>query len=120
MITVDIYRTESNANLLSGELATVLGGRYVQFEIYPFIFSKYVEGGRPFPVFQNFEYRDRKYIQVSDLLVSEETRKQEFRALQEMKVNYEKIVLSLDSFTSDKERIKHFNLIKWLLADNES
>ena len=31
----DIYITGSNAKLLSGELATVLGGRYVEFTIYP-------------------------------------------------------------------------------------
>lgn len=32
----DIYITGSNANLLSSELATYLGGRYVEFVIYPF------------------------------------------------------------------------------------
>lgn len=32
----DIYITGSNAKLLSGELATYLGGRYVEFIIYPF------------------------------------------------------------------------------------
>lgn len=31
----DIYITGSNAKLLSGELATVLGGRYVEFTITP-------------------------------------------------------------------------------------
>ena len=31
----DIYITGSNAKLLSGELATYLGGRYVEFVIYP-------------------------------------------------------------------------------------
>lgn len=37
----DIYITGSNAKLLSGELATVLGGRYVEFTIYPFSFSEF-------------------------------------------------------------------------------
>lgn len=32
----DVYITGSNAKLLSGELATYLGGRYVEFIIYPF------------------------------------------------------------------------------------
>ena len=32
----DIYITGSNAKLLAGELATYLGGRYVEFVIYPF------------------------------------------------------------------------------------
>ena len=37
---VDIYITGSNAKLLSGELATYLGGRYVEFKIYPFSFEE--------------------------------------------------------------------------------
>ena len=39
----DIYITGSNAKLLSGELATYLGGRYVEFVIYPFSFGEYLE-----------------------------------------------------------------------------
>ena len=38
----DIYITGSNAKLLSGELATYLGGRYVEFVIYPFSFAEYI------------------------------------------------------------------------------
>lgn len=39
----DIYITGSNAKLLSGELATYLAGRYVEFVIYPFSFAEFVE-----------------------------------------------------------------------------
>lgn len=39
----DIYLTGSNAKLLSGELATYLAGRYVEFIIYPFSFSEFLE-----------------------------------------------------------------------------
>lgn len=39
----DIYITGSNAKLLSGELATYLGGRYVEFVIYPFSFTEFWE-----------------------------------------------------------------------------
>ena len=38
----DIYLTGSNARLLSGELATYLGGRYVVFTIYPFSFAEFL------------------------------------------------------------------------------
>ena len=33
----------SNAKLLSGELATYIGGRYVEFVIYPFSFAEFLE-----------------------------------------------------------------------------
>jgi predicted AAA+ superfamily ATPase len=39
----DIYITGSNAKLLSGELATYLAGRYVEFVIYPFSFQEFME-----------------------------------------------------------------------------
>jgi len=42
-IDCDIYITGSNAKLLSGELATYLAGRYVEFVIYPFSFAEFVD-----------------------------------------------------------------------------
>ena len=39
----DIYITGSNAKLLSGELATYLAGRYVEFIIYPFSYAEFLE-----------------------------------------------------------------------------
>lgn len=39
----DIYLTGSNSTLLSGELATLLAGRYVEFEIQAFNFSEFME-----------------------------------------------------------------------------
>ena len=42
-LNCDIYLTGSNSNLLSGELATYIAGRYVKFNIYPFTFKEVVE-----------------------------------------------------------------------------
>ncbi|MDO9633980.1 MAG: ATP-binding protein [Paludibacter sp.] len=39
----DIYITGSNANLLSGELATYLGGRYIEFPIYSLSYCEFLE-----------------------------------------------------------------------------
>lgn len=39
---IDLYITGSNAHLLSGELATLLAGRYVTIEMLPLSFAEYV------------------------------------------------------------------------------
>lgn len=39
----DIYITGSNAQMLSGELATYLSGRYIEFKIYSLSYSEFLE-----------------------------------------------------------------------------
>jgi predicted AAA+ superfamily ATPase len=39
--SADIYITGSNSQLLSGELATYIAGRYVSFTVYPFSFAEF-------------------------------------------------------------------------------
>ena len=42
MKNVDLYITGSNAGLLSGELATLLSGRYVEIKMLPLSFKEYI------------------------------------------------------------------------------
>jgi predicted AAA+ superfamily ATPase len=41
---IDLYLTGSNAYMFSGELATLLGGRYVEIKMLPLSFKEYIMG----------------------------------------------------------------------------
>ena len=58
----DIYITGSNAKLLSGELATYLAGRYVEFVIYPFSFKEFMELYRPIAPDESIQRSFQKYL----------------------------------------------------------
>ena len=58
----DIYITGSNAKLLSGELSTYLGGRYVEFVIYPFSFAEFLELYRPIAPDEPVQRCFQKYL----------------------------------------------------------
>ena len=38
----EIFISGSNSKMLSGELVTLLSGRYVNFEIFPFSYQEYI------------------------------------------------------------------------------
>ena len=63
----DIYITGSNAKLLSGELATYLGGRYIEFEIYPFSFSEFLESYRSVTLDNSEINAFQKYITLGGM-----------------------------------------------------
>lgn len=59
------------------------------------------------------------YFQVTASMVDESTFQREIRPLQEIRDNYEKIILTLDRFTlGNYEGIKVIHVIDWLLEDN--
>lgn len=60
--SVDIYITGSNSYMLSGELATLLSGRYVKIEMLPFSFSEFV---RAHQLENNLERAYQSYIETS-------------------------------------------------------
>lgn len=55
---VDLYITGSNAYLLSGELATLLSGRYIEVKMLPFSFKEYLSA---FP--DRKEVKDRVFLE---------------------------------------------------------
>lgn len=61
-LNCDIYITGSNAKLLSGELATYLGGRYVEFVIYPFSFAEFLKLYRPIAPEASIQNCFQKYL----------------------------------------------------------
>ena len=60
---------------------------------------------------------DKKYIQVTESMVSENVRKRELTPLQGIRDNYDKIVLSLEpGLDASYDGIKSENLIEWLIS----
>ena len=61
---------------------------------------------------------EKKYIQVTESMMSEDVRKRELAPLQSIRDNYEKIVLSLEQgLDASYDGIKSENLIDWLLSE---
>ncbi len=61
---------------------------------------------------------DKVYIQVTESMMSPETRERELRPLRLIPDNYEKIVLSMDrSYINSYDGIRAENLIDWLLSE---
>ena len=59
---------------------------------------------------------DKRYIQVTESMQSEDVRKRELAPLQKIRDNYEKIVLSLEpGLDASYDGIKSLNLVDWLL-----
>ena len=60
MDNVDLYITGSNAYFMSGELATLLSGRYIEIEMMPLSFKEYISA---FPQQQDLSVLYRQYIE---------------------------------------------------------
>ena len=59
---------------------------------------------------------DKLYVQVTESMTNEDTRRRELAPPQKIKDNYEKIVLSLDTgMDASYDGIKSLNLIDWLI-----
>ena len=59
-----------------------------------------------------------KYIQVSQSILDENTRKREFKSLEKISDSYPKYVISMDSFDFSAHGIIHLNIIDFLKSEN--
>ncbi|GAO27724.1 ATP-binding protein [Geofilum rubicundum] len=62
---------------------------------------------------------DIEYYQVAWQMASESTIEREFGALEKISDNYPKYLLTSDSFTQNRDGIKHLNVFNWLLYTDE-
>jgi len=110
----DIYITGSNANLLSGELATFLSGRYLTFEIHSLSYKE-------FQLFHNLEDTQQtleKYLTFGGLPFLKNLELSEEQSFEYLKNVYSSILLK-DVVAREKIRNVAFleNLVSYL-ADN--
>jgi hypothetical protein len=60
-----------------------------------------------------------EYYQVAWQMTTESTVEREFGALEKIKDNYPKYLLTSDSFTQNRSGIKHLNVFNWLLGTSD-
>lgn len=61
----DIYITGSNSQLLSGELATEIAGRYIEIKVYPFSFNEFLEAINSDK--QNLDHDFLNYVEIGGM-----------------------------------------------------
>ena len=110
-VDCDIYITGSNSKLLSGELATLIAGRYIQIHVYPFTLSEAKQMLEQNGKFKSDEALFQDYLKYGGL---------------PMRFSLEEI--SLDAYLSDtydaivvkdiiqRNNIKDTNLLNMILA----
>jgi len=62
---------------------------------------------------------DIEYYQIAWQLTSESTLEREFDALEKIKDNFPKFLLTTDSFTQNRSGILHLNVFNWLLGTDK-
>ncbi len=137
-LNADIYLTGSSSKMLSGELATHLAGRYVEFRVYPFSFSEIIDiekinngnrsvddlfklyikyGGMPMVVYTGYDKLLSKSITESlyqSVVINDISERKNIRN-KEMLRNVLEYVMSEIGHT-----ISSINITKYLMSQNRS
>ena len=109
----DIYITGSNAKLLSGELATYLAGRYVEFIIYPFSFKEFLDSVKH--LYKNINTQEifRKYILFGGMPFLCNLNFNEEASMQYLKDIYSSIILK---DITQRNNIRDIDLLQRIIA----
>lgn len=109
----DIYITGSNAKLLSGELATYLAGRYVEFIIYPFSFKEFLESVKSLNKDINIQEIFKKYILFGGMPFLYNLNFNEEASMQYLKDIYSSIILK---DITQRNSIRDIDLLQRIIA----
>lgn len=92
----DIYLTGSNAKLLSGELATLLSGRYVEIRVYPLSFAEYLDFAKSNEEEKNFTRQENfsNYLRFGGLPGIHQMKWDEKRIMQYLTDIYNSVLLN--------------------------
>ena len=109
----DVYVTGSNARLLSGELATCLAGRYVEFVIYPFSFAEFSElHSKIFPSATNHDLFTR-YLALGGMPYLGNLRYEEEPSRQYLRDLYNSVVLK---DVVKRNKVRDVDLLERIIA----
>lgn len=91
----DIYVTGSNARLLSGELATLLAGRYVEIRVYPLDFREYLAFAAENPEEAGLSQQEQfsNYLRYGGLPGIHQMKWEESRVMQYLQDIYNSVLL---------------------------
>jgi len=80
----ELFISGSNSKMLSGELATLLSGRYVEFEIFPFSFIEYTGITKKLPDRQSYiDYMESGALPELFVLPNDETKRNYISAIKD-------------------------------------
>lgn len=80
----EVFISGSNSKMLSGELATLLSGRYIEFQIFPFSFNEYIGITKKENTKQSFiDYMESGALPELFMLSNEETKRNYISAIKD-------------------------------------